>query len=126
MGEPTFRKTSREVRQERYGRGITSELIAAAYLVAKGYRILGRRVKTSQGEIDLIVRRGKRLSFVEVKARPTFADAEAALYPEQRERIFRAADVWLQRRPRLASLDRTFDAVFIVPWSWPRHHVNVL
>ena len=53
----------------RYRRGRLSEWLAAAALLAKGYRILGRRVRTPYGEIDLIALRGRRLAFVEVKRR---------------------------------------------------------
>lgn len=117
---------SQTIRRKRYWLGLQSEAVAAVFLMMKGYRILARRAKTASGEIDLVVRKGRRLSFVEVKARPTFEAAEHAIEPAQRERIFRAADLWLQRRPSLIELDRTFDVVFIVPWSWPRHHVNGL
>ena len=57
----------------RYRRGRLSEWVAAAALLAKGYRILGRRVRTPYGEIDLIAVRGRRLAFVEVKRRATRA-----------------------------------------------------
>ena len=51
-------------------RGRRSELWAALLLMAKGYRILGRRVRTHAGEIDLIARAPSGLvCFIEVKAR---------------------------------------------------------
>ena len=63
----------------RYRRGRLSEWLAAAALLARGYRILGRRVRTPYGEIDLIAVRGRRLAFVEVKRRATRGEAEAAV-----------------------------------------------
>jgi Holliday junction resolvase-like predicted endonuclease len=63
----------------RLRRGRVSEAFAAAVLLAKGYRILGRRVRTRAGEIDIVAVRGKRLAFVEVKRRLTREDAEAAV-----------------------------------------------
>src|SRR5262245_23358717 len=51
----------------RYRRGRLSEWLAAAVLLGKGYRLLGRRIRTPFGEIDLIALRGRRLAFVEVK-----------------------------------------------------------
>jgi putative endonuclease len=65
----------------RYRRGHLSEWLAAAALLAKGYRILGRRVRTPYGEIDLVALRGRRLAFVEVKRRATRGEAEAAITP---------------------------------------------
>ena len=46
--------------------GLSAESRAAAYLIAKGYRILFRRFKTPVGEIDIVARRRGVLVFVEV------------------------------------------------------------
>ena len=73
--------------------GRMSEALAAAVLIAKGYRILGRRVRTRAGEIDIVAVRGKRLAFVEVKRLATREDAEAALSARQAVRIRRASDL---------------------------------
>ena len=57
-------------RQAAERRGRRSETWAALFLMAKGYRILGRRVRTRAGEIDLVARSPRGvLCFVEVKAR---------------------------------------------------------
>lgn len=101
--------------------GAWSETAAAAALVAKGYRILGRRLKTRVGEIDIVAVRGRRLAFVEVKRRPTRAAAEASLTDHQGHRIREAADLWLARHPRYRDHDIHFDAIFVLPLSWPRH-----
>lgn len=108
-------------RQRRDRRGRRAEWIAAALLAAKGYRIVARRQKTKLGEIDLVARRGRRLAFVEVKARASVGLCEAAITPEQRARVRRAADRFLARNPALQNCDIAFDAVFVVPGSWPRH-----
>ena len=60
-------------------RGRRAETLAAWYLRLKGYRILARRYRTPVGEIDLIVRRGRLVAFVEVKRRPTEAEAAEAV-----------------------------------------------
>jgi putative endonuclease len=90
-------------------------------LIAKGYRILGRRVKTRAGEIDIIAVRGKRLAFVEVKRRLTREDAEAAVSARQAARIRRASDLWLARRPRYHGHVFAFDVILLVPGRLPRH-----
>lgn len=123
---PASRGGPRNERKKRYLRGHISELIAAASLLARGYRILGRRVRTPLGEIDLIARRGSRIAFVEVKRRTTVEGAEAALTPRQAQRLQRAAEHWLARRPSYAELDRGFDAVLVLPWKLPVHLVDAL
>jgi putative endonuclease len=113
-------------RRGRLRRGRISEALAAAALIAKGYLILGRNVKTRTGEIDIIAVRGKRLAFVEVKRRATGEDAEAAITARQAARIRRAADSWLAHRPRYHGYDLAFDVIFMVPRRWPRHIPNGL
>jgi putative endonuclease len=100
--------------------------VAAAFLAAKGYRILARRERTRAGEIDLIAVRGKRLAFIEVKRRPTLEEAEASLAPRQQARIRDAALLWIARQPRYQSHEICFDAVFIVRRRWPIHLENGL
>lgn len=113
-------------RRSRERRGRRSELLAAVALLIKGYRILALRHKTRAGEIDIVAVRGRRLVFVEVKRRRTFADAEASIGPRQRARVRRAAALWLARHPRYIDHDQVFDIVFLVPWHWPRHLENAL
>ena len=115
---------SRETRRRAYGRGQRAETLAAWWLRLKGYRILARGFRVAAGEIDLIARRGRLLALVEVKARPSLEQAGAALLPRQRERIARAAEVFLQRHPGLAGLDLRFDVVLLAPGRWPRHLAN--
>ncbi len=113
-------------RRARLRRGRVSEAIAAGVLLAKGYRIIGRRVKTPAGEIDIIVVRSKRLAFVEVKRRMTREDAQAAITKKQASRIRRAANLWLAHHPRYHEHEFGFDVVFLVPRQWPRHIANGL
>jgi len=128
--KPPFRRADTpsglEERRLRLRRGRTSEALAAALLMAKGYLILGRRVKTRVGEIDIIAVRGKRLAFVEVKRRASNAAAEAAITARQAARIRRAADHWIAHRPRYHGHEQGFDVILLVPGRWPRHIVNGL
>ncbi len=117
---------SRSQRQKRVRQGFWSEHLAALMLQFKGYQVLARQFRVNSGEIDLIVRRRKRLAFVEVKQRQTFVDAEAAISQKQRLRIRKAADVWLSRREDILDCDLCFDVVFVVPWRWPKHLENAL
>lgn len=107
-------------RAERRGR--RSETIAAALLTLKFYRILGRRVRTHLGEIDLVARAPSgTICFVEVKARPDFASATESVHPRQQMRIARAAQNFVAARPWLANAPVRFDIVTVSPRSWPRH-----
>ena len=110
-----------KARQASERRGAWSEFAAAAALMLKGYRILARRWKSHHGEIDLIAVRGKRLAFIEVKQRPTLEDAHHAITETQSRRVRDAAELWLARNKRYQDHDIHFDAVFVLPRSWPRH-----
>ncbi len=112
-------KRRRAVRRGRIG-----EAAAAVWLLCKGYRILGRRVKTPVGEIDILARRGSVVAVVEVKARPTAAAAAEAIGARQRRRLERAAHWLLARRPDLAGADIRFDAILIAPFRAPCHVVD--
>ncbi len=108
-------------RRHAWLRGRKAEILAAWWLRLKGYRVLARDFRAGVGEIDLIVRRNGILALVEVKARPTLAEAGEAILPKQKDRIGRAAKVFLQRHPSLGKLDLRFDALLIAPGRLPRH-----
>jgi putative endonuclease len=107
---------------ERRGRG--AEDVAAWLLRLKGYRILARHLRTPVGEIDLIARRGRVLALIEVKTRTSRDLAAGAISPRQRQRIARAGEAFLARRPDLADLELRFDALLLAPRRWPRHVVD--
>jgi putative endonuclease len=115
-----------EDRIGRYRRGRLSELVAAATLMAKGYRILARRCRTPYGEIDLIAKRGSGIIFVEVKRRATRSEAEAALSPRQAQRMVRAAEFWINRNPRYRDHEQRMDAILVLPGRLPKHLPGVL
>ena len=108
-----------------YRRGHRSEWLAAAALMAKGYRIVARRYRTRLGEIDLIARRGDLVAIVEVKARPNLAAAMDAIGGMSERRIEAAADLWLARQRDYARLSMRFDMVAVLPWRWPVHVPDV-
>ena len=101
--------------------GLSAESRAAAYLMAKGYRILAKRFRTPHGEIDIVAKRRNLIAFVEVKARATLDDAAFALTPRQKARIVDAAQAWLVAHPEHAEFELRFDAMLIAPRRLPRH-----
>ncbi len=104
-----------------YETGLRAEMFAALWLMVKGYRVIARREKTRAGEIDLVARRGSVVAFVEVKARGDVTGAAEALGAAQRERLMRAASLFVAGRPRLQALDMRFDVMLVAPRRWPRH-----
>lgn len=105
-------------RQKAYRAGIIAERIAALFLMAKGYRVLAFRYKTTAGEIDLIASNAKRIAFVEVKAR-SGVSRENILFtvtPRQQLRIKRAGDLWLTRNKVSRTKEIGFDIITITPW----------
>lgn len=111
-------------RRRRDKKGRRAETIAAWFLMAKGYRILARRVRTRAGEIDIIARRRESLVFVEVKARATLDSALFALHPSALRRIEAASRVLAPHFGRGCTTTR-IDAVLVRPWTLPVHLVAI-
>jgi putative endonuclease len=118
-----------EARQAAYRLGHVAELRAVWRLRLAGYSVLARRYKTKLGEIDIVVRRGGVLAFVEVKARPDVVAATDALGGHQFGRVARAASLFLARHPHYAAHSVRFDAVLVdgpfLRKLWPRHLPDV-
>jgi putative endonuclease len=93
--------------------GAEAERRARWFYRLRGYRILGTNVWTGGNEIDLIVRRGGRLIFCEVKEKSSeeFGDPAEMVGPEKQRRLRHAAESWLSGRPELAGLEIGFDVV---------------
>jgi putative endonuclease len=107
-------------------RGRLAELLAAALLVTKGYRILARRYRGPGGEIDLIAVRGRRLAFVEVKRRASLIEARTAVTSGQARRIGEMAESWVWRHPVYREHTIGLDAVYFARGWWPRHEPHAL
>lgn len=85
-----------------YQSGLFGEEVVADGLVAAGWRMLGHRVRTRVGELDLVARRHDTIVFAEVKtAGPGRLGVEECVSARQRHRIRRAAIAWLAANPRL-------------------------
>ena len=62
-----------------YANGLAAEDAACAALVADGWIIYARRLRTAAGEVDAVAEKAGVLSIIEVKSRPTLAEAAMAL-----------------------------------------------
>jgi putative endonuclease len=117
----TPKKDASPERVAAFQTGLSAESRAAAYLMAKGYRILAKRFRTPYGELDLVAKRRNLVAFVEVKARATLDEAAFAITPHQQGRIINAAQAWLAAHPDYAEFELRFDAILIAPRRLPRH-----
>lgn len=107
---------------ERQGR--LGERLAAWWLRLHGWRIVGERVRTRRGEVDLIARRGRILAFVEVKTRGS-AVALALAVDEYRLRRVAAAAEGLIARYGAGAEEIRIDVMLVRPWRIPVHLKNV-
>jgi putative endonuclease len=104
--------------------GRRGEVMAALLLMLKGYRILGFRLKTPHGEIDLLAQRGRVLAVIEVKRRMSLDEARNAVTAGQLERLRRAGRALAQRRAGLKGCVVRLDLIALAKGTWPRHIAN--
>ena len=109
-------------RAEKQGR--RGETIAAWFLRLHGWRIVGKRIKTPRGEIDLIARRGKTVAFIEVKARTKRIDLATAIDGYRLRRVAAAAEILLPKYGK-GTENMQIDVILVAPWRWPHHLRNV-
>lgn len=81
----------------------------------RGWKVLGENVWAGGNELDLIVRRGRTLRFVEVKEKrgSRFGDPLEMVTAEKQRRLRRAAAAWLAARPQLGRLSVGFDVIAV-------------
>ena len=103
-----------KIRAETCGRA--GDCRATLVLYPKGFTIAAHRLRTPDGEIDLVATRGSTVAIVEVKAR---AQALEALSPSQR---LARTPGWLKASlSAFATMAVWFDLILISPWKWHRH-----
>ncbi len=107
-----------EMSDSRIKVGKIGEALAIEHFKAGGYEIRAQNYRTRSGEIDLIVQRGKRVVFVEVKTRRSskFGIPQAAVTPTKQRQISKIALSYLQKH-KLLDVPCQFDVVAIV-LSW--------
>ena len=111
-------------RDPRHRRGLAGERLALAYLTSCGWQIEAHRFRAGRHDVDLVVRRGSLVAFVEVKTRSdeTFGSPLEAIGWQKRRAITRAAEVWRLRHGRPGDEYR-FDVV-TVACSGPERRVE--
>jgi len=93
--------------------GLAGEAACARWLRARDFRVLGQRVATPHGELDLVAERDGELWCFEVKTSLARATPGDRLSARQRTRVARAARACASERggppPRLALVEVWID-----------------
>ncbi len=115
---------SKALRQQFESEGRRAENFAASWLRFRGYKILERRYKTREGEIDLIARKGSVLACVEVKQRSQEHDAQEAVGYGAEQRIMNTAETYVNNNPDLLNEDfeLRFDILYVIG-RWRIRHI---
>jgi putative endonuclease len=95
--------------------GKRAERRAATWYRLRGYRVLAENEWVGGYELDLVVRRGRRLVFCEVKEKTgeAFGDPVEMVDREKQRRLRRAAEGWLAAHPDAAGLAVSFDVIAV-------------
>ncbi len=113
--------TEKRVRADKQGR--EGEAEAARWLQDQGWEVLAQRVKTKQGEIDLIARKDALVAFVEVKWRRRIADLATAIDEYRLARVAAAVEMVAHDYVGPAD-DMRIDVILLAPGAFPRHIAN--
>jgi putative endonuclease len=95
--------------------GPEAERRVRRHFALRAYRILAANVWIAGYELDLVVRRGRRVLVCEVKAKggEDYGSPLEMVGPEKARRVRRAAEAWLAGKPELVGLDVELVAVAV-------------
>ncbi len=102
-------------------RGVEAEARVVAALAAAGWVILGQRLRTLAGEVDIVAERAGLLTLIEVKARGDLETAAYALGARQRRRLTAAAAILLGANPGWGLAGVRFDVWLVDARGGVRH-----
>lgn len=90
--------------------GAMGEAYVAEYFRKKRYKLLAMNYRCHMGEIDLIVAKRKKLSFVEVKLRKSGGVTRPAdaVGRAKQSRLRATADIWLAQNPEYSGMETDF------------------
>ena len=105
--------------------GRRAENLACLYLRCKGYRILERRFKVRQGEVDIIARKGKCIAMVEVKQRSSEKSAQESVSYQNQTRLMDAAEIYINQSRSLqgTDFDLRYDFLYVIG-RWKIRHIT--
>jgi putative endonuclease len=107
-------------------RGAAAEQLAAAYLQARGLKILARNLRCKLGEIDLLCLDRGILAIVEVRQRQhaAFGGALGSVTRAKRRKLIRAAQFFLQTQARLRGFAIRFDVIAVAGLPDGAHRID--
>lgn len=112
--EPTRQRLARQTRgAQAYQDGLSAEEAVCSACIKEGWSILLKRARTRRGEIDIVMRKGSLLCFVEVKKRKTLRGAAECLTIAQQSRLYRAAECLLAAYPHWSYEELRFDLIAV-------------
>lgn len=105
-------KPEKSSKNNRAALGKQGEQIACDYLMKHGYRIMARNYRCPLGEIDLIAKKQKKISFIEIKTRTQtrYGRPEEAVDTRKQYRIIRIAQ-WYLKEHQQADCRLSFDVL---------------
>ena len=98
-------------------RGRLAEIYILVFFLFQGYWPLYRRYQTTLGEIDLILRRGHHLAFIEVKYRRRWQVGSFPLSARSQRRFYQATDLFLAHHPRYHSCQIQMMLAIVSGWG---------
>lgn len=101
------------MRSPRQKLGDVGEDAALAHLVAAGYQLIERNWRCRLGEIDLIMRDGDQLVFVEVRTRQSTTNPAESIGPTKQQRLITLAYTYLQASHQIEGQSWRIDVVAI-------------
>ncbi len=104
-------------------KGREGEAQAAQWLMQQGWEVIAQRIKTKQGEIDLIARKPGITAFVEVKWRRRAVDLATAIDERRLARVAAAVEAVAHEYAGVED-DITIDVILLAPGTRPRHIAN--
>ena len=109
-----LRESPKDDSNERNRRGREGEDLAAGHLAGLGWELIARNHRCPQGEVDLILRAGKEIHFVEVRSRTGEAKGapEESVGRTKARRVVAAATDWARQNGGLHQRFR-FDVVAV-------------
>jgi putative endonuclease len=100
---------------DRQALGALGERVAARWLERAGWAVVARRFRVGHRDLDLVVRRGEVVAFVEVKARRGLGlgDPTSAVGRRKQRQLTRSAWVWVDRHGLAGEVYR-FDVIGVL------------
>ena len=97
--------------------GARAERRARLFYLVRGYRVLEANSRPGRVEVDLVLRRGRRVVFCEVKAKlgSRYGEPGEMVRRSKQERLRRAAEAWLAAHPESAEWEVRFDVLAVTP-----------